>query len=249
MSDTAVAGPESLKQRVRDFWNAEACGERYGDEQDRIRYELEPEIAEFARFSSARGLRLLEIGLGMGSDFIRFVEGGAIATGVDITERAVEITSDRLRGRGLWARLLVADAETLPFADNSFEVVYSWGVLHHTPNTGRAIAEAWRVLRPGGELRLMLYNRHSWVALAAWVRFGLLRGKVVTSLRRAVAHIESPGTQAFTVDEIKKMFRMASRLVIRPTVTTWDRRYMPGLAHIAPRRFGWFLLVDAWKPR
>ncbi len=114
------------KQAVKAFWNRGASGERYGDEQDRLRYELEPEIIPFADFGSSSGRRLLEIGLGMGSDFIRFVRAGAVATGIDLTERAVAITGRRLAAENLIADVQVADAENLPFQDASFDIVYSW---------------------------------------------------------------------------------------------------------------------------
>ena len=114
---------------VREFWEAEACGERYGDEQDRIRYELEPEIEPFAKFAEARGRKVLEIGVGMGADFLRWARNGADATGVDLTERAIGITKERLAAEGLEAHLQTANAQELPFEDASFDIVYSWGVL------------------------------------------------------------------------------------------------------------------------
>src|SRR5450759_48508 len=153
---------EAIKRSVQDFWNTEACGERYGEDQDRVRYELEAAIVPFADFPHTAGLRLLEIGVGMGSDFIRFVRAGALATGIDLTERAIQITDERLQRESLRADLRVADSESLPFEDGSFDLVYSWGVLHHTPDTHRAINEAIRVTAPGGQVKLMLYHRHSW---------------------------------------------------------------------------------------
>lgn len=113
------------KEDVKRFWEQEACGERYGAEQDRLRYKLEPEILGFADFDSAVGKRVLEIGVGMGADFLRWVRVGAVATGVDLTERAVELTTQRLLGEGLQADIRVADAESLPFADDHFDIVYS----------------------------------------------------------------------------------------------------------------------------
>jgi ubiquinone/menaquinone biosynthesis C-methylase UbiE len=88
----------------------------------------------------------------------------------------VELGQQRSAAEGLDIEWMEADAEDLPFDDGSFDLVYSWGVLHHTPQMDRALAEAQRVLAPGGGLRIMLYNRRSWVALAAWARFGVLRG-------------------------------------------------------------------------
>ena len=233
------------KQSVREFWNSEACGERYGPDQDRLRYQLEPQISPFADFATSSGKRLLEIGLGMGSDFLRFVRAGADASGIDLTDRAVEITRGRLTSEGLDASVQVADAESLPFPDASFDIVYSWGVLHHTPNTARAVAESLRVLAPGGKLKIMLYHRHSWVAAAAWARFGLLRGRPLVGLRDAVTHIESPGTQAFTQAEVRTMFPEGYTVSVIPSLTHWDRTVAPGLSSFAGNRYGWFLLVQA----
>lgn len=231
------------KEQVKGFWEKEACGERYGEEQDRIRYELEPEILRFAGFESAAGKRVLEIGVGMGADFLRWVRAGAVATGVDLTERAVELTTARLAAESLRADVRVADAEQLPFPDCSFDIVYSWGVLHHTPNPAQALAEAQRVLAPGGELRIMLYHRRSWVALAAWARFCLLRGKPGGGLRAGVAQVESPGTQAFTADEVRAMLPLLGHVSIEPTLTRWDRRVAPVVSAIAGDRSGWFLVI------
>jgi SAM-dependent methyltransferase len=236
------------KDAVKAFWESEACGERYGSEQERLRYVLEPQIPAFAGFESATGKRVLEIGVGMGADFQRWLSAGADAVGVDLTERAVELASERVRRAGYSPDIRVGDAERLPFQDSEFDLVYSWGVLHHTPDTERAFAEAIRVLRPGGELRVMIYHRHSWVAFAAWVRFCLLRGQPWRGLRHAVTRIESPGTQAFTRSEGAHLAEPLTNVKTRTVLTHWDRRLAPGVARIAGDKLGWFLLVSGAKP-
>ncbi len=236
------------KEQVKAFWESEACGERYGADQDRRRYELEPEILDFADFESARGKRLLEIGVGMGADFVRWVRAGAMATGVDFTERSVTLTRARLQQEGLAADLLVSDAESLPFADGSFDVVYSWGVLHHTTDPSRAVRELRRVVAPNGQIKMMLYHRYSWVALAAWCRFSLLRGRPFDSLTRAVANVESPGTRAFTPREVHSLLRDLRGVTVTPRLTRWDRTLAPVVANVFRDRFGWFLLIRATAP-
>jgi len=158
----------AAKQDVKDFWNAASCGEElYLASQDEAgyraeaeaRYRLEPYILPFADFESARGKRVLEIGTGLGADHQRFAEAGAKLSGIDLTERAIAHTRQRLAAFGLESDLATGDAENLPFPDNSFDLVYSWGVLHHSPDTRRAIAEAHRVLKPGGEARIMVGQR------------------------------------------------------------------------------------------
>lgn len=235
------------KDDVRRFWEAEACGERYGEAQDRLRYEMEPDIVSFADFSSAVGLEVLEIGVGMGADFVRWLRAGARAHGVDLTERAVELTRLRAAKEGFHAEVREGDAENLPFEDHTFDLVYSWGVLHHTPDTRRAFAEATRVLRPGGRLKAMIYHRHSWVALAAWARFCLFRGHPLLGLRAAVAEIESPGTKAFTRREAAMLVPDLVNVRVETTLTHWDRRFAPGIAELAGDRWGWFLLLSGIK--
>lgn len=147
------------KTQVRDFWNQAACGEdlyltttdRKGYQaQSDMRYRLEPYILAFADFQSARDRRVLEIGVGLGADHQCFAEAGAELYGIDLTERAVGHTQQRLQAFGLQSNLAVGDAENLDFPEDSFDIVYSWGVLHHSPNTPKAIAEVHRVLKPGG---------------------------------------------------------------------------------------------------
>jgi ubiquinone/menaquinone biosynthesis C-methylase UbiE len=237
------------KEEVKAFWEAEACGERYGADQDRLRYELEPAILTFADFESAAGKRVLEIGVGMGADFLRWVRAGARASGVDLTERAVSLTLTRLADEGLEADVRVADAEDLPFPDDEFDIVYSWGALHHTPNPAQALAEAQRVLAPGGKLKIMLYHRRSWVALAAWVGFCLLRGRPFATLRQAVAKMESPGTQAFTAHEVLTMLPQLTNVSVQRTLTQWDRKWVPGISKATGHHFGWFLLIVGSKER
>jgi ubiquinone/menaquinone biosynthesis C-methylase UbiE len=158
------------KQQVHDFWNRASCGEElYLSEQDRdgyrtqaqARYALEPYIAGFAGFDDAKGLRVLEIGVGLGADHQRFAEAGADLYGIDLTERAVEHTRRRLAAFDLTSNLSLGDAEHLDFADNTFDRVYSWGVLHHSPDTPKAIAEVRRVLKSGGQARIMIYHKWS----------------------------------------------------------------------------------------
>lgn len=237
-----------MKDSVRAFWEAEACGERYRDEQEQLRYELEPEILDFAAFAGASGLDVLEIGVGMGADFLRWLRAGARATGIDLTERAVALAGQWALAEGFETDLRVADAETLPFDDDHFDLVYSWGVLHHTPDVPQAFREAIRVLKPGGRLKAMVYHRRSWVALAAWVRFCLLRGRPLASLREAVSHIESPGTQAFTRNEAEMLLVGLEGVEVRSVLTHWDRKWAPGVSRLIGDRAGWFLLLEGTKP-
>jgi SAM-dependent methyltransferase len=219
------------KQAVHDFWNAASCGEDlylrgaaadYAA-QSRSRYELEPYIETFADFGAASGKDLLEIGVGLGSDHERFAAAGARMNGVDLTARAIEHTRTRLHARGLKSDLQAADAEALPFADASFDIVYSWGVLHHTPNTPKAIDEVWRVLRPGGYAKIMIYHTFSMVGYMLWVRYALLAARPWRTLKDIYANnLESPGTKAYSTSEARKLFARFENVEISTVLTHGD---------------------------
>jgi ubiquinone/menaquinone biosynthesis C-methylase UbiE len=243
---------EATKDQVRAYWSAEPCGSGLAKAQsgsaeffaqvEAERYRREPFIHSFADFEGWRDRRVLEIGVGLGTDLVQFARAGALVTGVDLTESAVELVSRRLELEGLEAQVLVADAERLPFADGSFDLVYSWGVLHHTPNTEAALAEVVRVLRPEGEARIMLYSRRSWVALGAWLRYALGRGRPWRSFAAVLAeHMESPGTKAYTQSELNRLFAGFEAVRFVRFLTPYDHRVGGPFVWLAGRRFGWFI--------
>jgi SAM-dependent methyltransferase len=165
-------GGEELKERVRVFWQAHPCGTKFSDAEigtpeffERVeahRYEKEWHIPAAADFQNTRGLRVLEIGCGMGTDGAQFAKAGADYTGIDLTDAAVELARKRFQVSGLKGEFHVADAERLDFPDASFDLVYSHGVLHHTPDIEAAVREIHRVLKPGGRAMVMLYHRGSY---------------------------------------------------------------------------------------
>ncbi len=161
-----------LKERVRAFWQAHPCGSKFSDAEigsreffDRVeqhRYVKEWHIPVAADFASTRGLRVLEIGCGVGTDGLQFARAGATYTGVDLTEAAVDLGRKNFESAGARGEFRVSDAENLDFADESFDIVYSHGVLHHTPDIEAAVREIHRVLKPGGRAIVMLYHRGSY---------------------------------------------------------------------------------------
>ena len=163
---------EDLKAQVHDFWQANPCGAKFVEkgigsreffaQVERHRYETEWHIPEVVGFNRWHDKDVLEVGCGLGTDGVRFARAGAHYTGIDLTERAIELVSKRFETEGFTAELKTADAEALPFADSSFDLVYSHGVLHHTPDTQKAIDEVYRVLRPGGTAMVMLYHKRSY---------------------------------------------------------------------------------------
>jgi len=218
-----------LKERVRAFWQAHPCGTKFSDAEigtrdffERIeahRYAKEWHIPAAADFASARGLRVLEIGCGIGTDGARFAEAGALYTGVDLTEAAIELARERFELSGLKGEFRIADAEKLDFPDVSFDLVYSHGVLHHTPDIAAAVGEIHRVLKPGGRAIVMLYHRGSYnyrVGIRVLRRAGarllksesgikfvsLATGEPVDSLREHAALLKASRNGHLSSDEL-----------------------------------------------
>jgi len=171
--------------RVRDFWNARPCnirhsakpvGEReYFDEVEARKYFVEPHIPRFAEFTRWSGKRVLEIGCGLGTDTVNFARAGAQVTAVDLSDRTLEIARKRAAVYGLTNITFVqADAEQLTTAlpAEPYDLVYSFGVIHHTPNPRVALAQIRSFVSKNGTLKLMLYHRHSWKALATVMTYG-----------------------------------------------------------------------------
>jgi 2-polyprenyl-3-methyl-5-hydroxy-6-metoxy-1,4-benzoquinol methylase len=177
-------------ERVRAFWDTEPCGthfvEKFGDERHffaeyrKFRYRTEWHIPGFASFPEARGKRVLEIGCGNGADGVMFASQGAHYTGIDLTAEAVDATRRHFAVEGLHGEFRRENTEQLPFANDSFDIVYSFGVLHHTPTPERAVREVYRVLKPGAVALVMLYHRHSF---NYYVRIlGYMRARVLFAI-------------------------------------------------------------------
>lgn len=265
------------KDAVRDFWNEASCGERlllpsvdlagFGH-QARERYRLEPFIEQFAEFDRWRGRKVLEVGVGLGADHQRFATSGAELFGIDLTPRAIEMCRLRLDSYNLESSLSVGDAENLSFADDSFDLVWSWGVIHHSPDTPAAIREIYRVLKPGGVAKIMIYHTWSVVGLMLWFRYGLLRCRPWLKLSEIYSrYLESPGTKAYSQVEARELFARFSGVRVSTVLTHGDlltsgagQRHGGALLSVArwlwPRRIiaslfpnsGLFMLVEATRP-
>ena len=169
--------PESgaTMESVKDFWEAHVNNEYYTDEEraseayfseiEQRRYRWHYHLREL--FSSLEGSRgwLLEVGCGIGVDSIQLARCGFDVTAVDLTENAIRVARQLAQQRGVTVDFRLGNAERLDFPDESFDAVYSFGVLHHTPDIEQAVAEVRRILRPGGTAYVMLYHRDSLVNL------------------------------------------------------------------------------------
>ena len=204
--------------KIKQFWNEESCGERYSTDSDgnvnylyetEKRYELEPYILDFAQFEKFNGLDVLDIGVGLGSDHFSIAKNHPKSlTGIDLTERAISHTKKRLAEKGFPSNLLVGNAEKLSFDDNKFDIIYSWGVLHHSDCPEKCFDEVWRVLKKGGTAKIMIYHKHSPTGWMLWIKYGLFKGKFFEPMSEIYSKfLESPGTKNFTISEAKLMFK------------------------------------------
>ncbi len=214
-----------VKDEVREYWNSHPCGTQFTDlewgsreffdEVEKFRYDTQPFMKKIAEFDKFAGKRVLEIGCGLGTDLLQFARGGADVTGIDLTPNSIELVQKRFRMESLQVDARVADAENLPFANDSFDLIYSFGVLHHTPNTQKAIDEVYRVLKPGGRIIIMLYNKtslHVWLGVPLYLFTQLIRkpikngGKLVDNWIRVYDGNENPLGKAYSRSEMEAMF-------------------------------------------
>jgi ubiquinone/menaquinone biosynthesis C-methylase UbiE len=216
-----------------------------------------PETMEFSRHA---GKQLLEIGGGMGTDLAQFAKHGAVITDVDLSSGHLALAQESFRLRGLKGTFVHHDAETIPFPDNSFDVVYSNGVIHHTPNTQSVVDEIYRVLKPGGKAIIMVYAENSlyyWRNLVGWQ--GLKKGAL---MKNSIGHVMScsvemndndarPLVKVYTKPRLKKMFskfnniKICQRQLVReevPRILGWVPLSWLG------QFMGWNLIVKAHKP-
>lgn len=155
---------------VRIFWNNHPCGSDYSLAQDRKKYFEEIEshrytkirsIKEIADFDKYKGKKVLEVGCGVGTDGKQFVKYGAIYFGINLDEASTNYAKENFALMGIKGEICQMDAEKMKFADMTFDHIYSLGVLHHSPNTEEIAREMFRVIKPGGTISVMIYNKTS----------------------------------------------------------------------------------------
>ncbi len=189
----------------------------------------EPIASRFIDYPWLKSKKALDIACGFGWSTVEMASAGAYVTAIDITSRAIEVTSKHLATRGLTGDLQIMDAQKTEFADNEFDFVLAWGCLMHMPNTEQAINEIYRVTKPGGRIAGYMYNKSSisyWWNI--WFVRGILLGKLITyrnDLQRLVSRYtdgDSIGgnvlTKVYTPAEAGKMFETAGfkKVVFQP---------------------------------
>lgn len=157
-------------KEIGEYWDARPCNVKHGtapigtskwsEQVTRRKYFVEPHIPDFAQFDRWRDRNVLEIGCGIGTDTLEFARAGAYIYAIDLSNESIKLAKARLADKAN-AEFFCQDAEEwLP--PGPFDLVYSFGVLHHTPNPKRVLINAYNQLKPGGELRIMLYSKFSW---------------------------------------------------------------------------------------
>ena len=262
---------------VRDYWDARPCNIRHSPRQvgtleyfedvDTRKYFVEPHILTFADFARWSGKRVLEIGCGIGTDTIRFARAGAHVTSVDLSPRSVEIARQRAEVYGVSDRVTIynGNAEELPtfLPVETYDLVYSFGVIHHSPHPERIVAHLRRYMTPQSELRLMVYSRVSYKL------FWIMREEGVWDLgrideliaRNSEAQTGCPVTYTYTDRTVRELLAGFTVLDARKAhIFTWDvgpyRNYEyrkdPAWAGVSDdelaeleKDLGWHLLVRA----
>lgn len=264
---------------VQRYWDARPCNVRhstrplgsreYFDEVEARKYRVEPHIPAFADFGRWAGARVLEVGCGIGTDTVNFARAGARVTAVDLSGESLALARRRAEVMGVADRIefVQCDAEHVgeALAGHQFDLVYSFGVIHHTPHPGRVLDGVRPLVAPGGELRVMVYNRRSWKVLWIVARYG--QGRFWRARQLVARHSEAqtgcPVTYAYTVREASDLlgsrgFRVRSAAVdhifpfrIRDyrrhrEVKVWYFRILPqAVFDRLQRRLGWHLMLTA----
>jgi 2-polyprenyl-3-methyl-5-hydroxy-6-metoxy-1,4-benzoquinol methylase len=220
---------------------------------ERYRYDKVDYLRDYVDFPRYRGKKVLEIGCGAGIDLLQFARAGADVAARDLTENAVALATKNLARAGFSGDIRQGNAEALDFPDETFDVVYSHGVLHHTVDTEKAIAEVRRVLKPGGEAIIMLYNRVSWFNFVAW-----LSGTNVEHKDK-----DAPIIRKYTTSECRSLFSRFGTVSIH--VDRFPKRtlkhdnlfaklndyllvpFFEVLPDAIRRPFGWHIMIRATK--
>ena len=246
---------------VREYWErhihdleitAHPVGSRgFFEDLDQYHFEKLHHLLRLVDFNAYRGKSVLEVGCGAAVDLARFAKGGAVATGVDLASSAIALARANFEQQGLAGRLEVASGEALPFADNSFDLVYAHGVVQYTPNPQRLVDECRRVLKPGGQAIFQVYNRVSWLnALSKLMKVGLEHEDAPVLEKYSAAEFRRLLTAFSETTLVYERFPVKSRLhggwkgAIYNTCFVGAFNAMP---RALVRRFGWHLLAFCRK--
>jgi ubiquinone/menaquinone biosynthesis C-methylase UbiE len=172
-----------------------------------LRYSNEPEILKFTDFNLLKGLNVLEVGFGLGSDAVLLAKSSKNYFGTDLSEVSYEVTSRRLKLYGLEnTNLKVGSSTNLDYEDSFFDFVYSWGVIHHSGNLKKSLEEIYRVLKNGGRSKIMVYNKDSLIVFVYWLYYSIKKFNFKRTRAQIISeNIESPGTLILSKNEFQEL--------------------------------------------
>jgi len=250
-----------LISQIRDYWNENIHDQEiathpvgsaeFFQELDAYRFEKLNYLPALIDFSAFNGTQLLEVGCGVGTDLVHFARGGANVTGVDLSEVSVDLARQNFRHNQLTGNLQVMNGEALAYGDGSFDVVYCHGVLGYTASATRMISELHRVLRPGGQAIMMVYNKYSWLSVLSKVmKVGLEHEDAPVLEKYSIwgfSHLLQPFAQTRIIPE---RFPVKTRLHHGLKATLFNDLFVQAFNSM-PRTFvrptGWHLMAFATK--
>ena len=247
--------------QVREYWNAhihdldisthQPGTREFFEDLDQYHFEKLHHLPRLIDFGAYRGKQVLDVGCGAGTDLARFVTGGAVGAGVDVSSSAIALARQNFEQQGLHADLREADGEHLPFADNTFDLVFAHGVVQYTADDRALVAECRRVLKPGGAAVFQVYNRMSWLnALSKVMKVPLEHEDAPVLKRYSAAEFTALLTGFTSVDIVAERFPVRSRLhggwkgIVFNTFFVGTFNALP---RAWTRRFGWHLLAFCTK--
>jgi ubiquinone/menaquinone biosynthesis C-methylase UbiE len=228
---------------------------------DRYRYqEYAPWMKSVMDYDKFAGKRLLEVGFGMGTDLFQFASHGAIVSGLDLTPKHLEIASQRFELYGIPADLRLGDAEQMPYEDETFDAVYTFGVIHHSPNTDKIVDEIYRILKPGGRAIISVYHKHSlaflWLLSKSVLKLRFLR----EPWRRTMSRVEyrensdaCPLVKVYSRRDMRRLLKafraveFDANLLSSRKLTTLRGVLPSSLISKLEHSMGWFLIAKCVK--
>jgi ubiquinone/menaquinone biosynthesis C-methylase UbiE len=254
-----------MDEKIKKYWEKSTPmsfgPEKWSYEKKRqFRYSLQEYMNTAFGFKDFTGKSVLEIGCGSGIDSLEFARYGAKVTAMDFTDNAVQLTRELAQEAGLKVDVSRGDAKKLIFADNSFDCVYSYGVLHHIPDINRALSEIRRVLKPGGKLMAMIYHKDSLLYAYSIIYLHGIKERMLLDGNFSIDDLAArysernegcPYTKAYTKDEAKEEFgRYFMNLevdVYFPVIDMPEKRKVK-LTIDAPNELGWHIVLKGIKP-
>lgn len=252
---------DPLLEKIRVYWNEhihdlELAKHPVGTagffaDLDEYRFDKLRYLPEVVDFNGYKNKKMLEIGCGVGIDLVRFARGGANVTGIDLAEQSVDLARKYFQHEELKGRLELGNGESLAFADDSFDVVYAHGVIQYTANARKMVDEIRRVLKPGGQAIMMVYNRHSWLNfLSQTLGVGLEHEDAPVLKKYTIGEFRSLLSGFVDVEIVPERFPVKSRLQTGLKAVFFNMFFVP-VFNLIPRsltrRTGWHIMAFARK--